>query len=194
MRLSACPAECSTFARWCELVSVVKVVASSISFLVLNLLRSASLYPKSCVQQQKQQTIARSTRSIHFQIDEPNRRVFWLHFVHSIFLFLSVSFGRIYHKSSATKKTYPNICNCQYSVSTTISYFSRLVKLFIFTSYIYIYNTIYVCRCRSFLSLYILVVVAAFFLLRFAMRARLWLWLPLSVCVCVTVFSLIYIE
>lgn len=47
---------------------------------------------------------------------------------------------RIYHRSSVTKKTYPNICSCQYSESTIISYCSRSVNL-----------CLHICQCFPFL-------------------------------------------
>lgn len=52
---------------------------------------------------------------------------------------------RIYHKSSVTKKTYPNICSCQYSGSTIISYFSRSVNLmFIYLSMLQVFFVVVV--------------------------------------------------
>lgn len=63
----------------------------------------------------------------HISID----RFIWMktNAMYLMIISCSLFLCRIYHKSSVTKKTYPNICSCQYSESTIISYCSRSVNL-----------------------------------------------------------------
>lgn len=67
--------------------------------------------------------------------------------VHSFFSFFSSDLphfkyrfnnslnSRIFQKNLVTKKTYPNICNCQYNESTIINCFSRSVTVYISLPY-----------------------------------------------------------